>query len=139
MDVVDIPFNRFVGLTPPTQPGAIFSLPADVKYTNHLGSVHASALLTLAEASSGEYLRREFGDLAPQVIPVVRRIEAKFRKPAHGALHSQVTVSLERKQEFLSTLASRGRALLEVQVDVRDEHDVHALTATVEWFVARKQ
>ena len=36
-------------------------LPAGGQYLNHLGTVHASAQLALAEASSGEYLLRALG------------------------------------------------------------------------------
>ena len=113
--------------------------PDDVRYTNHLGTVHASAQLALAEATSGEYLLSEFKDINFDVLPVVRRLEAKFRKPAYGAVFSRMSVTPEKKEEFVSNLTLRGRALLEVQVDVYDEKGAHALAAVVEWFVARKQ
>jgi len=35
-------------------------------------------------------------------------------------------------------LATRGRATLEIAVEVHDESGVLALTATVEWFVAKR-
>ena len=73
-----------------------------------------------------------------EVLPVVRRFEAKFRKPAQGAVFSAVSVSEEAKAEFISTLAARGKALLEIHIDVRDEHGTHALSAMAEWFVARR-
>jgi len=39
----------------------------------------------------------------------------------------------------LSDLTSRGRALIEVPVDIYDRNGSHTLAAVVEWFVARKQ
>lgn len=119
------------------EPEGVLSLPADVRYTNHLGTVHAGAMLALAEASSGEYLLREFGTLPFPVLPVVRRVEAKFRKPARGAIHSRVRVAPTDRDGFLQTLGERGRALLEVHVDVHDEQGTQVLTTMVEWFVAR--
>src|SRR6187551_3099862 len=89
--VTDLPFNELVGLQ---QGGdsSLLTLPAGEKYLNHLGTVHAGALLTLAEAASGGFLLRHFGP-TEGVVPVVRRIEAKFRKPARGAITSSASVS----------------------------------------------
>lgn len=139
MDITAIPFNRLIGIAQAPQEGRMLSLPKDERYTNHLGTVHAAALLALAEASSGEYLIRELGGLPFAVVPVVRRVEAKFRKPAQGAIYSAVKVAPETKAEFVSTLTIRGRALIEIPVDIHDETETHALAATVEWFVARKE
>jgi acyl-coenzyme A thioesterase PaaI-like protein len=138
MHITELPFNRFIGITMADEEGAILSLPKDTRYTNHLGTVHASALLALAEATSGDYLIREFEDVGFEVLPVVRRLEAKFRKPAVGAVISKMNVSGEKKDDFVSALKSKGRAFLEIQVDVYDETGTHALTAVIEWFVARR-
>ena len=139
MDIVALPFNQLVGITHSGKEGSVLSLPSDLRYTNHLGTVHAAALLALAEATSGEYLIRELKSIGFEVIPVVRRLEAKFRKPAVGAVFSTMQVTPEKKAEFVSALTTKGRALLDIHVDVHDEKDTHALSATVEWFVARKE
>lgn len=138
MEITDLPFNRFLGLERAPQESAALSLPGDVRYTNHLGTVHASALLALAEATSGDYLIRELSGWEFEVVPVVRRLEAKFRKPAAGAVTSTCNVAPETRAEFVATLKTKGRALIEIAVDVHDEHGTHALAATIEWFVARR-
>lgn len=102
-------------------------LSGDLRYTNHLGAVHASALLALAEAASGDYLIRELGGVGFEVLPVVRRLEAKFRKPAFGAVFSKMNVRPAEKDAFTSMLKSRGRALLGIPVDVHDENGAHVL------------
>jgi hypothetical protein len=66
-------------------------------------------------------------------------VEARFRKPAYGAVFSKVCVAPGKKEAFLSDLTSRGRALIEVPVDIYDRNGSHTLAAVVEWFVARKQ
>jgi acyl-coenzyme A thioesterase PaaI-like protein len=139
MNIADLPFNRHIGIVHSSKADSILSLADDVRYTNHLGTVHAAALLALAEATSGEYLIRELKDIGFAVVPVVRRLEAKFRKPAHGAVFSTMTVGPELKNEFVATLQSKGRALLDITVDVHDENGAHALAAVVQWFVARKE
>ncbi len=73
MDVTALPFNRLLGLEPaPSGSGFLVSLPDGPQYTNHLGTVHASALLAAAEAGSGAFLVRQFGE-ASGYLPVFRR------------------------------------------------------------------
>jgi hypothetical protein len=100
--------------------------------------VHASALLALAEATSGECLIAGLGEPGFEVVPVVRRIEAKFKKPATGAVHSRLGELGDAMAECRAALASRGRALIAVPVDVFDASGAHVLAASVEWFLARR-
>jgi hypothetical protein len=133
--VTELPFNKFVGLQPATDPH-VLSLPTGSHYLNHLGTVHASAQLALAEASSGEFLLRQFGSIAG-IVPVVRRLDAKFRKPANGAIQSTVTTAPDAIERVRTDLAAKGRALVAVTVELHDESGAHTLSATVEWFVSR--
>jgi acyl-coenzyme A thioesterase PaaI-like protein len=139
MDITSLPFNQLIGLTRSERAGALLSLPGDVRYTNHLGTIHAGALLALAENTSGECLLREFHDLGFAVLPVVRRLEAKFRKPASGPIHASAVLTPEAKAEFLATLTTKGRALLDVDVAVCDADGTPVMTATVGWFIARQE
>ncbi|MGV3721038.1 MAG: PaaI family thioesterase [Actinomycetota bacterium] len=84
MDVTALPFNQLVGLEAASpESGFLVTLPAGPEHGNHLGTVHASALLAVAEAGSGAFLVRHLGD-ADGLVPVVRRLDAKFRKPAES-------------------------------------------------------
>jgi acyl-coenzyme A thioesterase PaaI-like protein len=134
--VVDLPFNRFIGLEPATDESKLLRLPIGDQYLNHLGTVHASALLALAEASSGEFLLRHFGS-SEGVIPVVRRLDSKFRKPAHGAITSAANTTPEALSSLDADLAAKGRALIPIVVELHDESGAHVLSATVEWFIQR--
>lgn len=134
--VTELPFNRFVGIEIAADPASLLRLPADDRYLNHLGTVHASALLALAEASSGEFLLRHLHGVG-EVIPVVRRMESKFRKPALGAVTSSAAASAERLSDLVSEITTRGRALITVDVELRDERETHVLSASVEWFIQR--
>src|SRR5262245_7479411 len=137
MDVTQLPFNRHVGLEPAAEEsGFLVGLPEGPKYTNHLGTVHASALLAVAEAGSGAFLVRHLGDMAGYV-PVVRRLEAKFRKPASGRVWARATVPPEEIARWSAEMASRGRVLAGVPVEVVDTAGVVVLSAVVEWFIAR--
>ena len=92
MDVTELPFNRLIGLEPaPAGSGFLVSLPAGPQYANHLGTVHAVALLAVAEAGAGAFLARQAG-VPVGLVPVVRRLEAKFRRPATGRVSARCAV-----------------------------------------------
>ena len=96
--VTELPFNSFLGIQIAAEPSKLLRLPSGDQYLNHLGTVHASAQLALAEASSGEFLLRHIGS-TEGVVPVVRRLEAKFRNPANGTITSTAiaaSVSFEK-------------------------------------------
>ncbi len=134
--VTELPFNSFIGLQRAADPGKLLILPAGAQYLNHLGTVHASAQLALAEASSGEFLLRALGT-NDGLVPVVRRLESKFRKPANGALTSSVSTPPAALDQLRSELETKGRAMITVVVEVHDEAGVHTLSAAVEWFITR--
>ena len=138
MDVTRLPFNRLVGIERSSMEGAVLGLPGDDRYANHLGTVHASALLALAEATSGQCLAAGLEGIGFEVVPVVRRLEAKFRNPARGAIHSRIRHMGGSIATFRDALARRGRALITIPVDVLDSSGAHALEATVDWFVAKR-
>jgi acyl-coenzyme A thioesterase PaaI-like protein len=134
--VTELPFNSFLGVQKADDSVHLLRLPGGKQYLNHLGTVHASAQVALAEASSGEFLLRHFGS-AIGIIPVVRRMEAKFRKPANGSIISSVTVALEALAQFDADLSSKGRSLISIPVEIRDESGAHTLSATFQWFIQR--
>jgi acyl-coenzyme A thioesterase PaaI-like protein len=138
MDVTPLPFNRLIGLQSGAASDELVSLPSDVRYGNHLGTVHAAALLAVAEAGSGEFLQRSMPDVEG-IIPVVRRLEAKFRKPAYGRVSARAQVDAEILARWAGELNTRGRVLASVPVEVVDEQQNVVMSATVEWFLARQR
>jgi len=49
-------------------------------------------LFALAEASSGEFLLNQFKDYRLDIIPVVRKVEVKYSKPANGTVFSKACI-----------------------------------------------
>ena len=81
---------------------------------------------------------REFGP-HPEFVAVVRRLEAKLRKPAHGRVSARASGDPDEMAKLFTTLAARGRAIIGVNVEVVDEEGTLALSAVVEWFVAKRE
>ncbi|PPC89660.1 MAG: thioesterase [Methylobacter sp.] len=135
MDVTQLPFNQLIGLTPADEAsGFLVGISDDPNYTNHLGSVHASALLALAEAGSGEFLARRFSGHA-DAVPVVRRLEARFRKPGVGKMMARCTATDEAVTGWADELSKRGRVSAVLAMEVVDQTGAVVMTASVEWFI----
>lgn len=137
MDVSQLPFNRFIGLElADPDSGFPVYLPDKAQYTNHLGTVHGSALLAVAEAGSGAFLSQHFAN-ETGVIPVVRKLDAKFRKPASGQVSARCEVSSAELVRWSTEFASRGRVSASIPVEVVDGTGTLVLSAIVEWFIVR--
>jgi len=139
MHVTDLAINKLLGmqLTLPSE-GHIPEMPESPLLLNHVGTVHASVQFALAEASSGEFLLRQFGDLQNQVFAILRTSEVKFRKPAHGTLHASARFADGGADSLLAELSARGRALTSVLVEVADGQGVVTMTGRYDWFLQRQ-
>ena len=134
MDVSAIPFNRFLGLR---AGGTALTLPADPNYLNHLGTVHASAQFALADAASGQWLLERFGEAAAEYAAVVRHADVKFRRMATGELTARADAPPEEAERFIETVTRRGRAAIEVRVEVLGADGSATLESSFEWFAQR--
>jgi hypothetical protein len=137
MNVLKLPFNGILLLKKSTLPDTVLMLEDDVKYQNHVGTVHASAQYALAEASSGEILERNFGDWNGAYFPVVRRVEVKYKNPAKGALFSLGSIDPDKAEKAKRELAEKGRTLVDVVVKVVDGEKSVTFEGTFTWFVAK--
>ena len=138
MHVTDLAINKTMGMQlAPEGNGHILELPESPLLLNHVGTVHASAQFALAEASSGEFLLRHLGDAQGQVFAVLRTSDVKFRKPAHGALRASARFADGLADFLITELASRGRALVSVLVEVADAQGVVTMTGQYDWFLQR--
>lgn len=137
MNVLDLPFNKILLLKKSDLPDTILMLGDNVRYQNHLGTVHASAQYALAEASSGELLERNFGDWNGAYFPVVRRVEVKYKNPAKGRLFSTGFIAPDRVMKAKEELSEKGRTLVDVMVKIVDEGKNVTFESTFTWFIAK--
>ncbi|MDD5362408.1 MAG: YiiD C-terminal domain-containing protein [Ignavibacteria bacterium] len=137
MNVCDLPFNKFVGLEPYDNPEYLLMLKNKKEYLNHLETVHASAQFALAEATSGHFLLNEFRELTG-IIPVVRKTETKFKKPAYGCVYSKASFAGTDKTKIIEELNTRHRALITVRVELFDSGKNFVMQSDFEWFIVQK-
>lgn len=138
MKITDLPFNKLIGLSESEDPQFIYSLKDHIQYSNHIGTVHASALFSLAEASAAQFLLQNFPEYENNMIPIVRKVELKYKKPAMGQINSTAKFSNNTETEIRSELQSRSRALIVLIVELWDKNSANVMSATFEWFISTK-
>lgn len=70
---------------------------------------------------------------------MVRKVEARFRKPASGQLFARSQVQAEEASRWKDELATRGRVSASIPMAVEDANGVVVMSAVVEWFIAKPQ
>jgi hypothetical protein len=115
MNILSLTFNAHVGITRSIQDDCLLALDSERCHENHLGTIHASALFAVAEATSGEFLIRSRGERT-DVGGVVRRSAAKYSRPATGVVSSRVKTERKVIVEVIATVDTRGKALVEIDI-----------------------
>jgi hypothetical protein len=136
MNVFELPFNKYIGLEKSSNPDYLLMLNDKKEYLNHLKTVHASALFALAEATSGYFLLNEFQGL-DNILPVVRTVETKYKKPAQGVVFSKAGFVEVDKEKVLEELNTRERALIMVRVQLCDSLGNNVMQSDFQWFIAK--
>ena len=97
------------------------------KVRNHLRSVHAVALLNLAELASGMALNF---DMRPDARSILRGLSMEYHKKARGLLTAEATAPIlpdNREQE------------LEIHTEIRDEAGDVVATAVARWLIGPRE
>jgi len=136
MKIREVPFNRFLGIKPSAREGYILELANTHNLLNHLGTLHAGALFSLAEATSGEFLLRQFHNSDLDIIPVVRKADIKYSRPAESAVYSTADFAENSVDEVYAGLKERGKVIIEVKVELYNDIDERIAASTVHWFLA---
>jgi hypothetical protein len=140
MKVTEIPFNKFIKIeTAEGSTSALLELTPSPWHLNHLDTVHACVQLSLAEASSGEFLLRTLPGFADQTFGVLRRVEAKFKNPMKGKITARAVSTAADLTEAAETLSAKGRAIAPVIIEVFDANNAVGLHATFHWFLQRNE
>lgn len=136
MNILDIPYNQLLGIQKSDNDLYILKLEKDPKYHNHIQSIHAAALFSLAEASAAEFLAINFGEFEGKAVPLLRKSEIKFKKPTPGPVYSKATLLEESIENISATLREKSKALLKIQVHLVTTQEETIMIGDFEWFVS---
>jgi len=133
MDVTQIPFVKHLGIEKNEE--GILKLEPTLTVQNHIQTIHAAAQFTLAETQSGLYLQTLFPEYRGKVMPLLRESSVKYKKPATSTLTASAYVEEGVKEKFLIALKSKRRAIITVDVELRDENQVVTMRGDFTWFI----
>jgi acyl-coenzyme A thioesterase PaaI-like protein len=133
-----IPFNKYLGLevVGVADGSGSVRLPDDPNLLNHVGSQHAGALFSAAEAASGAAFVGTFLERMGEITPLAKAASIQYRKIAKGPIVATGTLG-EDKATLLDRLDTDGRVEFTIDVSLRDGDDVEVATTTVAWHVRK--
>jgi len=105
--------------------------------TNHIGSLHATAIFGVAEAASGGAMSGAFAPVILQIRPVAVGAKVSFVKAVRSDLTAVATV-LEPSGQLRDKLANDRRVTFDVGVKLRDASGGEAAEMTVAWHVTKR-
>ena len=133
MEIIDIPYAKTIGLIKKEE-GTLW-LENVPSLHNHVQTIAAAAQFSLAELASGDYLLKLFPELVGQVVPVLRDSRLKYRKPAASSISAHASVSDKSLNKFRNLFEKKGRALITIDVEIRDTQDVVTSNGSFVWYV----
>jgi acyl-coenzyme A thioesterase PaaI-like protein len=135
-----VPFAGYLGLEVASVAAgkATVVLPDSPELLNHVGSQHAGALFTAAEAASGAAFVGAFAERMGDVTPLARSAEISYEKIAKGPITANAELGVP-KDEALATLDADGKVEFPCEVELSDADGNRVATATVHWHVRLNQ
>ena len=130
--IKNIEFIKHLGIK---QEGNSLTLEPKKELLNHIGSIHAGAIFTLAESQSGLTLITQFGKA--NVKALLRNSNIKYRAEATSKLTAIGSIEPKDIEKFNTKLSKKGRALIDVAVKILDSYDNTVATTTFSWFIQR--
>jgi uncharacterized protein (TIGR00369 family) len=131
-----VPFAGYLGLEilSISEGEAVARLPKRDELTNHVGSQHAGALFTVAEAASGGAFVGAFAERLGEVTPLARGAEISYEKIANGPIEARAKLGVPAA-EALATLDAEGKVVFPCEIELTDPEGQRVATATVQWHV----
>jgi len=86
---------------------------------NHVGTMYAGALFTLAEVMGGAAFRTYMLD--PGVFPIVKGLNIKFTKPARTDITAEYKMDQADADKILAECLEVGKANYDISLELKDE------------------
>ena len=86
---------------------------------NHIGSMYAGALFTLAEIPGGALFLTSFD--AQHFYPIIKEMNLRFRRPATGVIRVEARLSAEEIQRLQNQATDQGKAEYVLELQLTDD------------------
>lgn len=85
---------------------------------NHIGTMYAGVLLTLAEVPGGALFLSTFD--ATKYVPIVKAVEVRFKRPATTDVTITAELTPEEGERIHQELGSRGKSEFVLECELKD-------------------
>jgi thioesterase domain-containing protein len=85
---------------------------------NHIGSMYAGALFTLAEIPGGALFLTSFD--SQRFYPIIKEMNLRFRRPATGDIRVEARLAAEQIERLQNEVQSRGKAEYVLDLQLTD-------------------
>lgn len=103
----------------------VVQLRNDRKIRNHIGQVHAAAMILVAETATGLLVGMNTPDSS---MPLIKEMNTKFVKRSKGTITAVAELSADQKSAF-----QNEKSELLISVKVTDEVDVEPIVVLANW------
>ncbi|UVE18292.1 DUF4442 domain-containing protein [Pseudomonas sp. LS44] len=100
------------------EPGFVRLLAPLAGNENHIGSMYAGALFTLAEVPGGALFATSFDH--QRFYPIVKELNLRFRRPATGDIHVEARLAAEDIERLQAEAQANGKAEYALELQLRD-------------------
>lgn len=135
---MNLPTTKKFGISKSSLPNYLMELEYDEKNLNHINTLHASAIYSLAEISSGYFLNVEFSEYEHSTIPILRSSTMKYRKLCNSQLYSTAVLKNTTVEEIKNLLNSKSRVLFTIIVKLFDAENDLKVSGNFDWLVTMK-
>jgi len=135
MEITQIPFAKHIGIKKVDE--TMLMLEPTPNVQNHIQSIHASAQFALAETQSGLCLQNTFPKLEGKVMALLRSSTVKYKSPATMTLYAYAHIDELDKEKFELLLEKKGRAIISIDVELKDSDDSVTMIGTFIWFAQK--
>jgi uncharacterized protein (TIGR00369 family) len=104
--------------------------------SNHVGTMHAGALFSLAETASGAVMAGIFAQNIMNIRPVVSEARITYLKSARGDITATATTALTA-EALQAQLDEAGHVVFDVMVNLTDENAVNVAKFSATWNVKK--
>lgn len=107
-------------------------LPAKPLHMNHVGTVYAGSMFTIAEIAGANLFMCTYGDA---YIPILKSVKVQYMKPAMGDVLVDLTIDEETAREKIVPIAERGKGDYLLDVPLMDEGSQQVALAQFNYYV----
>ncbi|WP_066530909.1 YiiD C-terminal domain-containing protein [Erythrobacter sp. CCH5-A1] len=132
-----VPFAAYVGVTLEeiAEGRATATLEQSHNTSNHIATMHAGALFTLAEAASGAAMAGMFLERLAALRPVAASSTIAYSRPAKGTITAKAAVDGDKAALF-AALDSEGKVRFPVAITMEDSEGREVARMSVDWHVS---